>query len=202
MSLDEFCRLRGDTRLRATADGKASVATVAAAEPLAALPATPYPAILPNSARHRGRRWCPTAATATRCHRSWRRRPGHRHPGPGSRGDRHRHRHRADHHRPPPPRPDGAGVIVRDHGHVYALEHAAMAAAAAAGGRPHRRKDRIPPGPEAAIAAAAALRRHHGLTPPPPVGVRNHTTTTDPPPTAVIDLSAYERAARGRNTLA
>jgi hypothetical protein len=41
--LDEFCRLRGDTRLRATANGKASVA---AAEPLTALPATPYPAIL------------------------------------------------------------------------------------------------------------------------------------------------------------
>jgi hypothetical protein len=44
--VDEFCRLRGDTRMRATADGKASVATVAAAEPLTALPATPYPAIL------------------------------------------------------------------------------------------------------------------------------------------------------------
>ena len=41
---------------------------------------------------------------------------------------------------------DGAGAMVRDHGHVAALEAAAMAAAAAARG-PHRRKERIPPGP-------------------------------------------------------
>nr|WP_201453482.1 hypothetical protein [Rhodococcus sp. WAY2] len=31
--VDEFRRLRGDTRMPATADGKASAATVAAAEP-------------------------------------------------------------------------------------------------------------------------------------------------------------------------
>jgi hypothetical protein len=80
--------------------------------------------------------------------------------------------------------PDGAGVQVRDHGHVAALDTLAMKAAAAARG-PHRRKERIPPG-EAARAAAATLR---GDQPAPP------TTST------VIDLAAYERAARGRNTL-
>ena len=45
--------------------------------------------------------------------------------------------------------------MVRDHGHVLALEQAAMAAASS--GTPHRRKQRIPPG-TAARAAADALR--------------------------------------------
>ena len=34
-SVDRFARVRGDTRLRATADGRSSVATVAKTEPLA-----------------------------------------------------------------------------------------------------------------------------------------------------------------------
>ncbi|ETZ96661.1 putative transposase IstA protein [Mycobacterium kansasii 732] len=34
MSLDRFTRVRGDTRLRATADGRSSVAVVAKTEPL------------------------------------------------------------------------------------------------------------------------------------------------------------------------
>ena len=85
--------------------------------------------------------------------------------------------------------PDGAGAIVRDHGHVHALEQAAMAAAAA-GGRPHRRKERIPPGPDA-LAAAAALRT---------TNTESHSPSTTSAST-VTDLVAYERAARGRNTL-
>ena len=44
-SLDRWCALRGDARLRPTGDGRATVATVAAAEPLAPLPA-PFPAVL------------------------------------------------------------------------------------------------------------------------------------------------------------
>jgi hypothetical protein len=91
---------------------------------------------------------------------------------------------------------DGTGVMVRDHGHVYALEQAAMAGANT--GRPHRRKERIPPGPDA-LAAAATLRRtttaNRALD-------ENHSTTTQSDSTAVLyDLSVYERAARGRNTL-
>jgi transposase len=41
VDVNRFARLRGDTRIRATADGRSSVATVAKAEPLAALPAAP-----------------------------------------------------------------------------------------------------------------------------------------------------------------
>ena len=78
---------------------------------------------------------------------------------------------------------DGAGVMVRDHGHVTALDHAAMAAATSAA--PHRRKQRIPPGP-AALAAAAAL---------------TGTSHNDGAAGTVIDLAAYARAAHGRNTL-
>ena len=78
--------------------------------------------------------------------------------------------------------PDGAGVTVRDHVHVTALDLAAMAAATSA--PPHRRKQRIPPGP-AARAAAAVLT---GTTGAPGAGT-------------VTDLAAYARAAQGRNTL-
>jgi len=76
---------------------------------------------------------------------------------------------------------DGAGITVRDHVHVTALDIAAMAAATSAA--PHRRKQRIPPGP-AARAAAAVL-----------TGTDNTTAGT------VTDLAAYARAAQGRNTL-
>ena len=74
----------------------------------------------------------------------------------------------------------GLGVTVRDTGHITALE--AVALASAPPGRPHRRKERIPPGP-AALRAAQAL------------------TGTEQPTTTVIDLTAYERAAKNRNTL-
>lgn len=77
---------------------------------------------------------------------------------------------------------DGAGVVVRDHVHVTALDHAAMAAATSAA--PHRRKQRIPPGP-AAQAAAAALTGTSGSA----------------AAATVTDLAAYARAAQGRNTL-
>ncbi len=74
----------------------------------------------------------------------------------------------------------GLGVTIRDTGHVTALE--AIALASAPPGRPHRRKERIPPGP-VALRAAAAL------------------TGTEQPTTTVIDLAAYEQAAKNRNTL-
>ncbi|MCK8669781.1 helix-turn-helix domain-containing protein [Rhodococcus sp. HM1] len=45
-SVDKFCTLRADARMRATADGKASVLTVAAREPLAPMPANPYPVVI------------------------------------------------------------------------------------------------------------------------------------------------------------
>jgi hypothetical protein len=85
---------------------------------------------------------------------------------------------------------DGAGVMGRDHGHVVALDHLAMATAAS-GGRAHRRKERIPPG-SASLAAAEALRINTSQASQPPPATS---------PSTVIDLSIYERAARGRNTL-
>ena len=58
-----------------------------------------------------------------------------------------------------------------------------MKAAAVTRG-PHRRKERIPPGPTAQAAAATLRGEQPDL----------FTST-------VTDLTAYERAARGRNTL-
>ena len=84
---------------------------------------------------------------------------------------------------------DGLGVMVRDSGHVIALDTAAMATAAT--GRPHRRKERIPPGPEAKAAAAQLLRMHADTT----TSDQSCTPSTD---STVIDLSAYERAAQNR----
>jgi hypothetical protein len=84
---------------------------------------------------------------------------------------------------------DGLGVMVRDSGHVIALEAAAMVTAAT--GRPHRRKERIPPGPEAKAAAAQLLRLHAETT----TSDQSRTPSTD---FTVIDLSAYERAAQNR----
>jgi len=78
--------------------------------------------------------------------------------------------------------PTGAGVMVRDHGHVTALNQAAMNAATTAS--PHRGKQRLPPTP-AARAEAAALRTSAG------------TGTDD----VVVDLAQYAAAAAGRNTL-
>lgn len=57
----------------------------------------------------------------------------------------------------------GTGAMVRDHGHIYALEQVAIAGANT--GRPHRRKERIPPGPDA-LAAANTLRTITGTTHP------------------------------------
>ena len=72
--------------------------------------------------------------------------------------------------------PDGAGTLVRDHGHVTALEHAVLAAFSDA--RPCHRKARKPPS-AAALAEAARLRG-----------------TPGPAQRVVIDLAAYAAAAR------
>jgi hypothetical protein len=92
--------------------------------------------------------------------------------------------------------------MVRDHGHVVALERAAMAAAGSMSA-PHRRKQRIPPGP-AARAAAAALRHPDTCT----VTGLDTSRVTGTNPVAgtqakevVVDLARYAAAAAGRNTL-
>jgi transposase len=190
-SLDEFCRLRGDDRRRATAAGKVTVAALAAAEPLAPVPSAAYPLILREDrtasrqamVSYRGNRYSvpPELASAT---------VSVTHVLGSEVIDIvtsaqitiARHRLAAD----------GAGVMVRDHGHVVALDQLAMATVAS-GGRAHRRKERIPPG-SASLAAAEALRINTSQTNDTPAAA------TDSPST-LIDLSTYERAARGRNTL-
>jgi hypothetical protein len=186
--VDRFARVRGDTRIRATADGRSSVATVAKNEPLAPLPTAPYPVIVTEArtasrqalVSSRGNRYSvPPELAAAAVVVS--------HPVGGDHLDIATtggivvagHRIAAD----------GLGVTVRDSGHVIALDTAAMAAAHSQ--RPHRRKERIPPGPAAKAAAAQLLRRHSGASP------SNETSTTATDST-VIDLSAYERAAQQR----
>jgi hypothetical protein len=188
VSVDRFARVRGDTRLRATADGRSSVAVVAKTEPLSPPPARPYPVIVSESrtasrqalVSYRGNRYSvPPELAVAQVRVS--------HPVGAEFLDIAttggiviaRHRMAAD----------GLGVMVRHSGHVIALDTAAMASAAT--GRPHRRKERIPPGPEAK-AAAAQLLQLHGETSPSP---EQPTTATH---FTVIDLSAYERAAQNR----
>jgi transposase len=187
-SVDRFARVRGDTRIRATADGRSSVAVVAKAEPLQPLPATPYPVIVSEQrtasrqalVSYRGNRYSvPPELAANSVVVS--------HPVGGQFCDIAtvtgiviaRHRLAAD----------GLGVMVRDSGHVIALDTAAMATAAT--GRPHRRKERIPPGPAAKAAAAQLLQLRDANTD----AAQSSTPSTD---STVIDLSAYERAAQKR----
>jgi transposase len=181
---DRFAQVRGDTRLRPVAGGKASVATVAKAEPLAPVPVAPFPATLTEQrvasaqamVAWRGNFYSvpPELARATvtvsvRLGTSIVQIATGRGIVVAS--------HRAA--------PDGAGVMVRDHGHVLALERLVLAGHDTRA--PHRRKERIPPGPDA-LAAAQALR--------------DRTRPTDPAAVdVVVDLAKYAQAAHGRNTL-
>ena len=187
-SVDRFARLRGDTRLRATADGRSSVAVLARNESLRPTPAAPYPVIVSETrtasrqalVSYRGNRYSvpPELAAAT---------VRVSHPVGGDFLEVAtatgivvaRHRIAAD----------GLGVMVRDSGHVIALDAAAMATATTA--RAHRRKERIPPGPAAKAAAEQLL----GLPAASSAAHEAPTTSTD---STVIDLSAYERAAQKR----
>lgn len=184
---DRFATLRGDTRLRRSQTGepKATVATVAAREPLRPVPPVPYPLRLTENrvvsrqalVAYRGNQYsvppelASTTVTVTQT-------VGVRMVDIATLTGIVVARHRLE--------PDGAGVQVRDHTHVTALNAMAMTAAAAVRG-PHRRKERIPPG-EAARTAADTLRGDQ----PAPTTANSGT---------VVDLATYERAAHGRNTL-
>ncbi len=187
--LDTWCAQRGDVRTRATADGKATVATVAAAEPLRPPPAAPFPATVREprtvSAQalvaYRGNRYSvPPELAGTGVTLSVRLGSGVLEivTAAGTVIARHRLA------------PPGAGAMVRDHGHVLALEHAAMAAATSA--PPHRRKQRIPPGSAARVAAEALRAAITGTAacPDPATGQA-----------VIVDLARYAAAATGRNTL-
>ena len=183
--LDTWCARRGDVRMRTAADGKATVGAIAAREPLRPAPPAPFPATLPVArtvsaqalVSFRGNRYS-VAPEFARAAVLARLRLGASHLDIATAAGTVIARHALA--------PAGAGVMVRDHGHVLALEQAAMTAASPAA--PHRRKQRIPPG-DAALAAAGVLRAAAGKPASP---------ASDP----VIDLARYAAAAHGRNTLA
>ena len=186
-SLDRWCATRGDARLRAAGPGgKASVLTIAEAEPLAPVPTTPFPATITEErtvsaqalVAWRGNFYSVPPELA-RAQVLVSQRLGAQHLDIATSSGIVIARHELA--------PDGAGVMVRDHGHVVALEQLVLSGRDTS--RPHRRKERIPPGP-AALAAAEQLRARQR---PDPV--------TDDPADVVIDLAKYDRAAQGRNTL-
>ena len=193
LRLDTWCARRGDARVRSTPTGKTTVGALAATELLAPMPA-PFPATLTVTrtvsaqalVSFRGNRYSvPPELTGAQVHVLLQlgsttidiaTTAG---PAVGARGGIVIARHRLA--------TTGAGAMIRDHGHVIALEQAAMAAATTAA--PHRGKVRRPPSP-AALDAAAALHAPTG------------TETARPhQPGMVIDLAVYAAAAAGRNTL-
>lgn len=186
--LDTWCATRGDIRLRATADGRATVQALADLEPLRPLP-PPYPAVLTVTrvvsaqalVSYAGNRYSvpphlhgATVTIAVRLgatHLDIATLPA---PGPGGSVPTVIARHRLA--------PAGAGATIRDDGHVTALTEAALAAYSTSA--PHRRKERRPPSP----AARAEADRLRGQA----------ATQADP---VVVDLARYAAAASGRNTL-
>lgn len=183
VSLDKWCQLRGDTRIRRTKNGRYTVATLVAAEPLSPVPAVPFPAELSAARTVSGQSLVAWAgnfysvpAALARAEVTCRVRLGADllTISPADQPATVVAAHRLA--------PAGAGVMIRSTDHVAALNTVAMTAAASP--KPHGKKTRIPPGP-AARAAAAAL-----------------TGRSEPDVTAVvIDLSTYQHAATGRNTL-
>ncbi len=191
-SLDQWCATRGDARLRRShVDGRASVLTIAQREPLAPVPTKPFPATIREDrvvsaqalVAWRGNFYSvPPELARAQVVVSQRLGAGHVDIATASSGGavviaRH------------DLAPEGAGVMVRDHGHVIALEQLVLAGHDTS--RPHRKKERIPPGP-AARAAAEALRAGQQ-----PAEQAVNDDRTD----VVIDLAKYDRAAQGRNTL-
>lgn len=194
--LDSWCARHGDARVRSTPKGKTTVGALAAAEPLRAAPA-PFPATL-RVARtvsaqalvsFRGNRYSvPPVLTGARVAVSLRLGASMLDiattggPATGARAGIVLARHRLT--------PAGAGVMVRDHGHVVALEAAAMAASTFAA--PHRGKVRRPLTPAALAAAVPLLARN---------GTATSASTQGSGGGVVVDLARYAAAAAGRNTL-
>jgi transposase len=188
---DKFAQLRGDTRLRPVAgsSGKATVATVAKAEPLAPVPPAPFPATLTEQrvvsaqalVAWRGNFYSVPPELA-RASVSVSQQLGSATVEIATPSGIIIARHQVE--------PDGAGVMVRDHGHVVALERLVLAGHDTR--TPHRRKERIPPGTQA-LAAAEILRSRRQPTDP--------LNAAAAAAEVVIDLTKYAHAAEGRNTL-
>jgi transposase len=161
--LDRWCAAKGDARPRVRDGQRTTVGALLAAEPLAPLPAVPYPAVIED-----------TRTVSAQALVSWH---GNRYSvPPGHAGQEVTVRHRlgsgvidvvtaagtvlARHRR----EPDHAGVLARHDEHVAALEDMVMAARAERG-RPCARKERRPPS-AAALAEAAAIRGQAGPAAP------------------------------------
>ena len=198
VGLDAWCARHGDARVRSTPAGKTTVGALAAAEPLGPVPA-PFPATLSVTrtvsaqalVSFRGNRYSvPPELTGARVAVTLRlggssvdiaTTPG---AATGARGGIVLARHHLA--------PAGSGVMVRDQGHVQALEAAAMAASTFAA--PHRGKVRRPP-----TAAALDLAPHlpgAGAAP-----THSGSQESQGAAAVVVDLSVYAAAAAGRNTL-
>ena len=186
-SLDQWCATRGDARLRRShVDGRASVLTIAEREPLAPLPTTPFRATITEErvvsaqalVAWRGNLYSvPPELARAQVVVSQRLGAGHIEIATTSSGGRvviARH----------DLAPDGAGAMLRDHGHVIALEQLVLAGHDTS--RPHRKKERIPPGP-AARAVAELLRTR---------AQPDDAVSAD----VVIDLAKYDRAEAGYRT--
>ena len=181
-SLDRFCERVGDARRRVVDDQRATVAVHAAGERLRVPPAA-FPATLTVVRKvtaqalvaFRGNRYStPPELALTTVNVIWQLGSPLIDIATPSGIVIARHRLATP----------GAGVMVRDHGHVAALDIAAMAAATSL--PPHGRKQRIAPGPAARAAAVA---------------ITGNTPNKNCADGTVVDLSAYAKAANGRNTL-
>ncbi len=151
--LDAWCACDGDARTRVRDGRKATVAELAAAEPLSPLPAVPFPAVIED------RRVVSAQALVAWHGNSYSVPPGHA-------GQQVTARHQlctatidivtaagtvlARHHR----EPDHAGAVIRADEHVAALE-AKVLAARGGGAAPCHRKARRPLSPAARAEAAA-----------------------------------------------
>jgi transposase len=178
-SLDALCARVGDARPRRVDGARTTVGALADAEPLLPPPALPYPAVLETTPTvtdqalvpFRGNFYSVPPGLAGRVMRV-RARLGDPHLEVVSPAGAILARHRRQ--------PDGAGVVLRDDGHVAALEAVVLAGANATAGR-CKHKTRRPPS-AAALAEAAVLRGE-------PV--------TAPADQVVVDLAQYA-AALGR----
>jgi hypothetical protein len=155
--LDAWCTRHGDARTRVRDGREATVGELAAAEPLAAVPAVPFPAVIEDA------RVVSAQALVAWHGNSYSVPPGHT-------GQHVSVRHQlgtatvdvvtaagtvlARHHR----EPDHAGAVVRASEHVSSLEAQVLAARGATAGPCHR-KGRRPPS-VAARAEAAAITGH------------------------------------------
>ncbi len=161
--LDALCARAGDARRRVRDGERTTVGALMAGEPLAPLPAAPFPAVLEDE------RTVSAQALVAWHGNSYSVPPGH-----GGQKVTVRHqlgtavidivtaagttlaRHRRE--------PDHAGVVASDGDHVTALEKKVLAARGQAV-QPCRRKERRPPTAEAA-AEAAAIRGQAGPSAP------------------------------------